>query len=112
VEGQMDGGSVHMIGHALYERSDYDEKGAALNSSFRDFKEPIAPDVPPMSDFHIITHEPSGPFGAKGAGETCTTAIMAAIRNAIEDAAGIRLTDPPFTPESVRNAIKAKRGAG
>jgi len=27
VEGQMDGGSVHMIGHALYEQSTYDEKG-------------------------------------------------------------------------------------
>jgi CO/xanthine dehydrogenase Mo-binding subunit len=108
VEGQMDGGSVHMIGHALYERSDYDEKGAALNSSFRDFKEPIAVDVPPMSDHHIVTNEPTGPFGAKGAGETCTTAIMAAIRNAVEDAAGIRLTDPPFTPEAVRGAIKAK----
>jgi CO/xanthine dehydrogenase Mo-binding subunit len=109
VEGQMDGGSVHMIGHALYERSDYDEKGQARNSSFRDFKEPVAPDIPPMSDFHIVTHEPTGPFGAKGAGETCTTAIMAAIRNAIEDAVGIRLTDPPFTPESVLNAIKAKK---
>jgi 4-hydroxybenzoyl-CoA reductase subunit alpha len=108
VEGQMDGGSVHMVGHALFERSDYDEKGEALNSSFRDFKEPIAPDVPPMQDFHIHTHEPTGPYGAKGAGETCTTAIMAAIRNAIEDAAGIRLTDPPFTPETVRKAIKAE----
>jgi CO/xanthine dehydrogenase Mo-binding subunit len=108
VEGQMDGGSVHMIGHALYERSAYDEKGASLNSSFRDFKEPVAPDVPPMSDYHIHTNEPTGPFGAKGAGETCTTAIMAAIRNAVEDAAGIRLTDPPFTPEAVRTAIKAK----
>jgi CO/xanthine dehydrogenase Mo-binding subunit len=107
VEGQMDGGSVHMIGHALYEQSAYDERGEALNSSFRDFKEPIAPDVPPMQDFHIHTHEPTGPFGAKGAGETCTTAIMAAIRNAIEDASGIRLTDPPFTPETVRRAIKA-----
>ncbi|OGO42719.1 MAG: hypothetical protein A2Z05_06840 [Chloroflexi bacterium RBG_16_60_22] len=108
VEGQMDGGSVHMIGHALYEQSSYGKKGEPLNSSFRDFKVPIAPDVPPMFDYHIVTHEPTGPFGAKGAGETCTTAIMAAIRNAIEDAADIRLTDPPFTPEAVRKALKAK----
>ena len=48
VNGQMDGGSVHMIGQGLYEESLYDEKGRALNSSFRDFKLPIAPDVPPL----------------------------------------------------------------
>ena len=107
VEGQMDGGSVHMIGQGLYEQSLYGEKGEPLNSSFRDFKEPIAPDIPQMFDYHIVTHEPTGPFGAKGAGETCTTAIMAAIRNAIEDAVNIRLTDPPFTPEVVWKALKA-----
>ena len=108
VEGQMDGGSVHMIGQGLYEESLYGENGQPLNSSFRDFKEPIAMDIPQMNNYHIVTNDPTGPFGAKGAGETCTTAIMAAIRNAIEDAAHIRLTDPPFTPQTVRKALKAK----
>jgi CO/xanthine dehydrogenase Mo-binding subunit len=109
VEGQMDGGSVHMIGQGLYEQSLYGEKGQPLCSSFRDFKEPIAQDVPQIFDYHIHTDEPTGPFGAKGAGETCTTAIMAAIRNAIEDAADIRLTDPPFTPEVINKALKAQK---
>lgn len=111
VEGQMDGGSVHMIGQGLYEESLYDEKGRALNSSFRDFKEPIAPDVPSLIDHHIETYDPMGPFGAKGAGETCTTAIMASIRNAIEDAAGIRVTDPPFTPEKILHLLKSERAS-
>jgi CO/xanthine dehydrogenase Mo-binding subunit len=111
VNGQMDGGSVHMIGQGLYEESLYDEKGRALSSSFRDFKLPIAPDVPPMINHHIITHDPVGPFGAKGAGETCTTAIMAAIRNAIEDATEVRITDPPFTPQKILKARKTAKGA-
>jgi len=57
----------------------------------------------------VLVHDPLGPFGAKGAGETCTTAIMAAIRNAIENAVGVRLDEPPFTPEKVLNALKAKK---
>jgi CO/xanthine dehydrogenase Mo-binding subunit len=106
VEGQMDGGSVHMIGHGLYEEALYNEKGQALASSLRDYKLPIATDIPKLTNYHVITHDPEGPFGAKGAGETSTTAIMAAIRNAIEDAVGARINDPPFTPEKVLKAIK------
>lgn len=109
VTGQMDGGSVHMIGQGLYEISLYNEKGQALASSFRDYKLPIAMDIPELTNYHVITRDPSGPFGAKGAGETSTTALMAAIRNAIEDAVGVRLTDPPFTPEKILKALKEKK---
>lgn len=109
VEGQMDGGSAHMIGQALYEISLYDEKGKALTSSMRTYKLPTALDIPELSNYHVKIHDPLGPFGGKGAGETCTTAIMAAIRNAIEDAVGVRLTEPPFTPEKILQAIKEKK---
>ncbi len=109
VEGQMDGGSAHMIGQALYEISLYNEKGQALSSSLRDYKIPRAIDVPRLTNYHVEVHDPVGPFGAKGAGETCTTAIMAAIRNAIEDAVGARITNPPFTPERVLKALKEKK---
>jgi CO/xanthine dehydrogenase Mo-binding subunit len=67
-------------------------------------------DIPKLANYHVITRDPSGPFGAKGAGETSTTAIMAAIRNAIEDAVGVRLTDPPFTPEKILKALRKKKG--
>jgi CO/xanthine dehydrogenase Mo-binding subunit len=111
VEGQMDGGSVHMIGQGLYEESLYDEKGRALSSSFRDFKMPIAPDVPPLINHHIETEDPMGPFGAKGAGETCTTAIMASMRNALEEATGLRLTDPPFSAQAILKGLQARKEA-
>lgn len=109
VEGQMDGGSAHMIGQALYEISLYNKKGVPLTGSMRTYKIPTALDVPKLTNHHVLVHDPLGPFGAKGAGETCTTAIMAAIRNAIEDAVGVRLLEPPFTPEKVFEALKAKK---
>jgi CO/xanthine dehydrogenase Mo-binding subunit len=40
-----------------------------------------------------------------GAGEASTTAIAAAIGNAIFDAVGVRLRQVPFTPERVRNEL-------
>ena len=95
-----------MIGQALYEISLYNDKGQALSSSLRDYKMPRAVDVPKLTNYHVEVHDPAGPFGAKGAGETCTTAIMAAIRQAIEDAVGARITNPPFTPERVLKALK------
>ena len=98
-----------MIGQALYEISLYDEKGKALTSSLRTYKLPTALDIPELTNYHVKIHDPLGPFGGKGAGETCTTAIMAAIRNAIEDAVGVRLTEPPFTPEKILQAIKEKK---
>jgi len=106
----MDGGSAHMIGQGLYEEALYNEKGQALTSSLRDYKLPTAMDIPILKNYHVVTHDPSGPFGAKGAGETSTTAMMAAIRNAIEDAVAIRITDPPFTPEKILMALKKKKG--
>jgi len=109
VTGQMDGGSVHMIGQGLYEESLYNEKGQALTSSLRDYKLPTAMDIPKLTNYHVITHDPSGPFGAKGAGETSTTAMMAAIRNAIEDAVDIRITDPPFASEKILKALKENK---
>lgn len=109
VEGQMDGGSAHMIGQALYEKSLYSDKGVPLSGSMRTYKIPTAMDVPRLINHHVLVHDPLGPFGAKGAGETCTTAIMAAIRNAIEDAVGVRLGEPPFTPEKVFQALKEKK---
>jgi len=109
VEGQLDGGSVHMIGQGLYEEALYNKSGQALTSSLRDYKLPTAMDVPKLTNYHVITHDPNGPFGAKGAGETSTTAIMAAIRNAVDDAIDVRITNPPFTPEKILKALKDKK---
>jgi CO/xanthine dehydrogenase Mo-binding subunit len=52
----------------------------------------------------------SGPFGAKGVGESATFSVSPAIANAIDDAVGVRLTALPLTPEAVYRALAAARG--
>ncbi len=47
-----------------------------------------------------VPHE-TGPFGAKGAGETGTITVSPAIANAIEDAIGVRIRDLPITAEKI-----------
>ncbi len=110
LEGQVNGGSAHMTGHALLEECLYDERGRMLNYSWRDYKQPTALDTPEYVVDHIHTHDPYGPFGAKGAGEASSCSTIAAIANGIYDAVGVRITDLPITPEKIIREMKKKEG--
>ena len=110
LDGQVLGGSAHMMGHGLMEDSLYDEKGLSLNYSWRDYKQPTSMDVPMETVVeHVHTHDPYGPFGAKGAGEASSCSTLAAIANGIYDAVGVRIKDLPITPEKVLRALKEKK---
>jgi CO/xanthine dehydrogenase Mo-binding subunit len=108
LEGQVNGGSAHMTGHALFEESLYDEKGRALNYTWRDYKQPTSLDVPEYVVEHVHTHDPHGPFGAKGAGEASSCSTLAAVANGIYDAVGVRIKDLPITAEKILKALKEK----
>jgi CO/xanthine dehydrogenase Mo-binding subunit len=110
LEGQVNGGSAHMTGHALIEESLYDEKGRALNYTWRDYKQPTSMDVPEYFVEHVHTHDPYGPFGAKGAGEASSCSTLAAIANGVYDAVGVRIKDLPITPEKIVKALAEKEG--
>jgi CO/xanthine dehydrogenase Mo-binding subunit len=58
----------------------------------------------------VESRQNTGPFGAKGTGESSTIALSPAIGNAIADAIGVHLTDLPLTPESIFRAIQAQNG--
>ena len=110
LEGQVNGGSAHMIGHGLFEECLYDERGCMLNYTWRDYKQPTALDTPEYVVEHIHTHDPYGPFGAKGAGEASSCSTLAAIANGIYDAVGVRIRDLPITPEKILAELKKKEG--
>jgi CO/xanthine dehydrogenase Mo-binding subunit len=110
LEGQVNGGSAHMMGHALLEEALYDEQGRMLNYSWRDYKQPTALDTPRYIVDHIHTHDPFGPFGAKGAGEASSCSTIAAIANGIYDAVGVRIKDLPISPEKILAELKKKEG--
>ena len=54
---------------------------------------------------------PGHPYGVRGVGETSICPPLAAIANAVSNAAGVRLADLPMSPPRVLKAInEAKNG--
>jgi carbon-monoxide dehydrogenase large subunit len=109
---QIEGGAVHAIGTTLLEDMVVDENGRLLNPNLHDYKMPTAMDAPEILPSFVEAHHQEGPYGAKGMGEVVTNSAMAAIGNALEDAAGIRLTELPLTAEKVCAALREQKRQG
>ena len=105
-EGQIEGAVAQAIGYALFEEVIVDGGGRVRNPNFLDYKIASALDMPEMITILVPTEEPSGPFGAKAAGEVPIDGPAPAIVNAICDAVGVRLFRIPATPERVWRQIK------
>ena len=110
VETQVSGGALMQLGFTLFEKIHIDG-GQITNASLADYKIPGFHDVPVALENLYVEHEQSnGPFGAKGVGESSMFCVSPAVANALDDAAGIRLTELPLTPETVLRAIRANAG--
>jgi CO/xanthine dehydrogenase Mo-binding subunit len=108
VKGQVLGATVMCIGQALYENLIRVE-GKVMNPSFRDYKMPLATDLPKLANVEhmdVITRDPAGPFGAKEAGEGAGTGVIAAVANAIYNATGVRMKSLPMTPNRILLGLK------
>jgi xanthine dehydrogenase molybdenum-binding subunit len=105
VEGQIIGGGAMGVGFALTEDL-LVENGRIMNSSFTDYRLLRACDVPEIVPIIVESHEPTGPYGAKGVGEGCMVNVASAIANAIYHATGVRLTDLPMTPEVILQGLR------
>jgi len=111
VEGQMQGGAVQAIGWALNEEYIYNKNGHVDNSGFLDYRMPVASDMP-MIDTHIIEiPNPKHPQGVRGVGEVPLVPGLAAVRNAIHDAVGVRFNDLPMSPPVVLDALDMAEAA-
>lgn len=108
-QGQIDGGIVFGLGHALTEEL-LVEEGRIQNLTFADYKLPTQPDIPPLRTILLPTPGGPGPFGAKMIGESSTAGVAPAIANAIARAIGVRLTTLPMTAERIYEALSASRG--
>jgi xanthine dehydrogenase molybdenum-binding subunit len=108
LEGQVEGGIAIGLGYALSEDMRI-EKGMLKNACFRDYKLITAPEMPPL-DLHFIESDcAEGPYGAKGISELPTIVIAPAVANALYNATGIRIFEPPMSPEKVARAIQENR---
>jgi len=111
VETQISGAVLMHLGFTMFENMHIDA-GQVTNASLADYKIPAMLDVPQlMQNEAVDSHLSSGPFGAKGVGETATFCVSPAIGNAIEDACGVRLTSLPLTPEAVFRALRVQANA-
>jgi CO/xanthine dehydrogenase Mo-binding subunit len=110
VQQQISGSSIMQLGFTMTENMVFRD-GQLTNGSLADYKIPSLLDIPSqfVNEF-VESRQNSGPFGAKGAGESSSIGLSPAIGNAVADAIGVHLTDLPLTPESVFRAIQVMNG--
>jgi CO/xanthine dehydrogenase Mo-binding subunit len=106
---QLSGAAIMQLGFTLSEDMHLDG-GQVTNASLADYKIPGIRDIPPMENELVEAEQHSGPFGAKGLGESGTFGVSPAIANAIHDAVGVRITELPITAEAVLRALRARDG--
>lgn len=100
VEGQLEGSIQMGLGWALSEELIM-HRGATVNTTFLDYKIPVAEDMPPSVSTTVDTFEPSGPFGAKEVGEGLACPTAPAIVDAVAKVTGYCCRDLPVTPEKI-----------
>jgi CO/xanthine dehydrogenase Mo-binding subunit len=107
-QGQINGGVMQGIGYGLMEELRV-EDGRVTSLSFGDYKIPTIGDIPEMQTVLVESPTGVGPYNIKGIGETPLGPVAAAIANAVEDAAGVRIRDLPITAEKVYTALRRKQ---
>ena len=106
VETQLSGGAIMQLGFTLMEKMEFRD-GQLLNPSLADYKIPGMRDLPARIENEAVAAvQHSGPYGAKGVGESATFGVSPAIANAIDDAVGVRLMELPMTADAVYAAIE------
>jgi carbon-monoxide dehydrogenase large subunit len=109
VDEQIRGGVVQGIGAALFEHCLYDERGQLTNGNMADYLVPMAAEMPDIECGHVVSPTTDSELGAKGAGEAGTAGAPACVMNAINDAlrplGAQPLTDMPFTPGKILQAL-------
>jgi CO/xanthine dehydrogenase Mo-binding subunit len=107
VEQQLVGSAIMGLGHALFDEMVFDN-GQIVNGTLLDYQVPSIRDMPDkISPIIIESAHHTGPFGAKGVGETGIIPMAPAVANAVRNAVGVRITRLPLTPERVLTAITA-----
>lgn len=109
VKGQIEGGSVMGMSHALLETTaPYYPAIDHSPGGFSDYLIPGSADIPEIESVVLEVPSSTGPFGVKGVGEMTANSPIPAIVNAINNAIGVRITELPVTPEKILRALEMK----
>jgi len=104
LQGQVEGGVVMGVGHALTENFILEE-GIPFSDRLARYRIPNITQAPEITSI-IVEHATSeGPFGAKGVGEIVSIPTIPAIANAIHNAVGVRIDKLPVDQETILSKL-------
>lgn len=107
-EGQIEGCVYMGVGEAMTEEQTYRADGTLMAPSLLEYRVPTVYETPEIEVILVESHDPGGPFGAKEAGEGPQLSTVPAIAAALNDATGLWMSAPPYTPDKVLKAIRRK----
>jgi CO/xanthine dehydrogenase Mo-binding subunit len=107
--GQLEGGIAQGIGATLFERMVFDETGAVVNPTFRNYRIPAFADIPRSEIYFIDTRDRYGPMGAKPLGEAPIIPVAPAMANALADATGVRMHSLPLSADRIFSHLTGLR---
>ena len=112
-ESQVQGGVIQGISYALYENRILDgATGRMVNPNVEQYKIVGARDVPEIEVIFVPVWDGVNNTHSVGIGEPSTVPTAGAIANAVSHAIGARIRSLPITPESVLEALDARRAGG
>ncbi|HUR42542.1 MAG TPA: xanthine dehydrogenase family protein molybdopterin-binding subunit, partial [Aestuariivirga sp.] len=83
--------------------------GRLQNAGFLDYRIPVCSDLPFIDTVILEIPNPNHPYGVRGVGETSIVPPLAAVGNAVSNAAGVRMTHVPMSPPRILKAIDGAR---
>lgn len=101
VKGQIEGGIVQASGYAVLENF-LQDGGHVQTSQLSTYLIPTIRDIPlKVQSIVLETHDPIGPWGARGMGEMPFLPLAPAVAAAVRDALGVWIDQLPLTAERV-----------
>jgi len=105
VKSQIEGGFVQGMSSAIFEEMKL-VNGVMQNPSFVDYRIATTADIPKVIEAYIVeAPQDDGPWGARGVGEHPMVPTIACLANAIYDATGVRVSNPPLSAEKIYLAL-------
>jgi CO/xanthine dehydrogenase Mo-binding subunit/aerobic-type carbon monoxide dehydrogenase small subunit (CoxS/CutS family) len=104
LQGQIEGGVVMGIGHALVENFMVEE-GRVITDRLARYRIPSITYTPEITSFVVEHATADGPYGAKGVGEIVLIPTIPAITNAIYHATGVRFDTLPVDQEKIAREL-------
>lgn len=108
LQGQVEGGVIMGVGHALTEHFEL-EDGIVKTESLSQYGIPSIAETPQITSFIVEDPISEGPYGAKGVGELVSIPTLPAIANAVSNAVDVEVNRIPITPLWLQNAIYKKK---